>query len=97
MTHMGLYDTGGRKTSEFQYLFGAVTTAKKDYYDHLKDVIKLEKTEPVKKKFNHADTGDPISVGWGMRNEEVPKFAQFGKNIILLYTCLRTNVLAFVA
>ncbi len=62
MTHMGLYDASGRKTPEFQYLFGAVTTAKKDYYDRLKDVIKLEKTEPVKKKFNHADTGDPIKI-----------------------------------
>jgi len=94
MTHMGLYDTAGRKTPEFQYLFGAVTTAKKDYYNHLKDVIKLEKTEPVKKNFNHADTGDPISVGWGMKNEEVPKFAHFGKNIILLDKLFYKNILS---
>jgi hypothetical protein len=94
MTHMGLYDASGRKTPEFQYLFGDVSTTKKDYYDHLKDVIKLEKNEPVKKKFNHADTGDPISVGWGMKNEEVPKFAHFGKNIILLDKLYYENILS---
>ena len=40
-------------TVEFQYLFGAVSTTKYDYFNHLKDVIKLEKTQPVKKNFNH--------------------------------------------
>ena len=36
MKAIGLIDTTGIKTPEYQYLFGAVSTAKLDYYNHLK-------------------------------------------------------------
>ena len=97
MTTVGLIDAAGRKTPEYQYLFGAatVTTRKKDYYNYLKDVIKLEKTEPVKKMFNHKyPPNDPISVGWGMKHDDVPKHAHFGKNIILLNKLYFQNILS---
>ena len=95
LTTLGLYDTAGRKTPEFQYLFGAVSTTKHDYYTYLKDDIGLEKTQPVKKMFNHKyPPHDPISVGWGMKNDEVPKHAHFGKNIILLNKLYFQNILS---
>jgi hypothetical protein len=65
MKNVGLLGPTGTKTVEFQYLFGVVSTTKYDYFNHLKDVIKLEKTQPVKKNFNHKyPPHDPISVGW---------------------------------
>ena len=95
MTTMGLIDATGRKTPEYQYLFGAVSSAKLDYYNYLKTDIGLEKTTPVKKNFNHKyPPNDPISVGWGMKNEEIPKHAQFGKNIILLDKLFYKNILS---
>ena len=78
MTTMGLIDATGRKTPEYQYLFGAVSSAKTDYYNYLKTDIGLEKTEPAKKKFNHKyPPNDGITVGWGMKNDDVPKHAHF--------------------
>jgi len=95
LTNVGLYDTAGRKTPEFQYLFGAVSTTKYDYYTYLKDDIGLEKTQPVKKMFNHKYAPhEPISVGWGMKHDDVPKHAHFGKNIILLNKLYFQNVLS---
>ncbi len=94
MTTLGLLEPTGRKTADFLNLFGAVSTTKYDYYAYLQTDIGLEKTEPVKKKFNHADTGNAISVGWGMKNDDVPKHAHFGKNIILLNKLYYQNVLS---
>ena len=95
LTTLGLYDTAGRKTPEFQYLFGAVSTTKYDYFTYLKDDIGLEKTQPVKRMFNHKYAPhEPISVGWGMKHDDVPKHAHFGKNIILLNKLYFQNVLS---
>ena len=95
MTTIGSIDAAGTKTPEYQYLFGAVSSAKPDYYNHLKTVIGLEKTEPVKKKFNHKyPPNDGITVGWGMKNDDVPKHAHFGKNIILLNKLYYQNTLS---
>jgi len=95
MKAIGLIDATGIKTPEYQYLFGAVSTAKLDYYNHLKTAIGLEKTSPVKKKFIHKyPPNDPISVGWGMKNDDVPKHAHFGKNIILLNKLYYQNTLS---
>ena len=94
MTTLGLLEPTGRKTADFLNLFGAVSTTKYDYYNYLQTDIGLEKTEPVKKKFNHADTGNAISVGWGMKHDDVPKHAHFGKNIILLNKLYYQNVLS---
>ena len=95
MKAIGLIDATGIKTPEYQYLFGAVSTAKLDYYNHLKTAIGLEKTSPVKKNFVHKyPPNDPISVGWGMKNDDVPKHAHFGKNIILLNKLYYQNTLS---
>ncbi len=64
-----------------------------DYYNHLKTAIGLEKTKPVKKNFNHkVAPHDPITIGWGMKSDDVPKHAHFGKNIILLNKLYYQNV-----
>ena len=97
MTTIGLIDAAGLKTPEYQSFFGAagVSTRKKDHYTYLKDVILLEKTEPVKRMFNHKyPPNDPISVGWGMKHDDVPKHAHFGKNIILLNKLYFQNILS---
>ena len=95
MTTLGLLDAAGTKTPEYQYLFGAVSSAKPDYYNHLKTAIGLEKTTPVKKNFNHkVAPHDPITIGWGMKSDDVPKHAHFGKNIILLNKLYFQNVLS---
>jgi hypothetical protein len=94
MKTVGLISPTGTKTVEFQYLFGTVSTTKYDFFAYLQTDIGLEKTEPVKKKFNHVDTGNTISVGWGMKNDDVPKHAHFGKNIILLNKLYYQNVLS---
>ena len=94
MKSIGLLKPSGRKTADFLNLFGAVSTTKKDYYNFLQTDIGLEKTEPSKKNFNHADSGHAISVGWGMKSDDVPKHAHFGKNIILLNKLYFQNVLS---
>ena len=67
MKTMGLIDATNLKTEAYQTLFGAatVTTSKSDYYNHLRTVMRLELTQPVKKKLDHVDTGLPVTVGWG--------------------------------
>jgi hypothetical protein len=97
MTTLGLLKPSGGKTADFLNLFGAVTTTKKDYYNFLQTDIGLEKTEPPKKNFNHADSGHAISVGWGMKSDDVPKHAHFGKNIILLNKLYYQNVLSAIS
>jgi hypothetical protein len=94
MKTIGLLKPSGGKTADFLNLFGAVSTTKKDYYNFLQTDIGLEKFEPSKKNFNHADSGHAISVGWGMKNDDVPKHAHFGKNIILLNKLYFQNVLS---
>ena len=94
MITLGLLKPTGRKTADFLNLFGAVSTTKKDYYNYLQTDIGLEKSEPSKKNFNHHYTGNAISVGWGMKNDDVPKHAHFGKNIILLNKLYYQNVLS---
>jgi hypothetical protein len=44
--------------------------------------------------FNHDDTGLVVTVGWGMKSDDVPKHAHFGKNIILLNKLYFQNVLS---
>jgi hypothetical protein len=95
MKTIGLLDATGGKTTEFNYLFGDVSTTKYDFYYNLKDVMKLGKTTRPKKNFNHRHvTSQGITVGWGMKNEEVSKFAHFGKNIILLDKLFYKNILS---
>jgi hypothetical protein len=95
MKTIGLLNATGGKTADFLNLFGAVSTTKYDYYTYLKDDIGLEKTQPVKRNFNHKyPPHDPISVGWGMKSDDVPKHAHFGKNIILLNKLYFQNILS---
>lgn len=93
MTSLGLYKTNGVKSKEYLELFG-IFNAKYHMYENLKTKIGLEETIPLKTKFNHAITGDPIKIGWGMKNDDVPKHAHFGKNIILLNKLYYHNTLS---
>ena len=94
MKTIGLIDGTNLKTETYQTVFGVatVTTTKSDYHNHLRTVMGLELIQPVKKKFNHTDTGLSVTVGWGMKNDDVPKHAHFGKNIILLNKLCYKNI-----
>ena len=81
-------DTNINKSVRIQ-LFGATIT-KDEVYDHLETVMKLKS---VTAKDNIVDGGVPM-YGYGMKNEEVPKLANFGKNIILLNKLYYKNILS---
>ena len=93
MISLGLIKSNGVKSKEYLDLFG-IFIAKYHMYDNLKSKIGLEETTPLKTKFNHAITGDPVKIGWGMKHDDVPKHAHFGKNIILLNKLYFQNVLS---
>jgi hypothetical protein len=68
-------------------LFGPPGSTVADMINHLKTVIKLQRE--TSKYFE-----DEKMYGWGMKNEEVPKTANFGKNIILLNKLYYKNILS---
>ena len=68
-------------------LFGPPGSTVADMINHLKTVIKLQRE--TSKYFE-----DEKMYGWGMKNEEVPKMANFGKNIILLNKLYYKNILS---
>jgi hypothetical protein len=93
MTTLGLIKSNGVKSKEYLELFG-IFIAKYHMYENLLKNIGLEETTPLKTNFIHNTTGDPVKIGWGVKNEEVPKFAHFGKNIILLDKLFYKNILS---
>ena len=93
MKSLGLIKANGVKSKEYLELFG-IFIAKYHMYENLRDNIGLEETTPLKTKFIHATTGDPVKIGWGMKNDDVPKHAHFGKNIILLNKLYFQNTLS---
>ena len=93
MTSLGLIKSNGVKSKEYLELFG-IFIAKYHMYENLLKTIGLEETTPLKTNFIHNTTGDPIKIGWGMKNDDVPKHAHFGKNIILLNKLYYQNVLS---
>ena len=68
-------------------LFGPPGSTVADMINHLKTVIKLQRE-------NSKYFEDEKMYGWGMKNEEVPKTANFGKNIILLNKLYYKNILS---
>ena len=64
--------------------------------DHLNK--KLSLTTGIEQKHSNTDTVGSIFsrsiMGWGMKNEEIPKHAHFGKNIILLDKLFYKNILS---
>jgi hypothetical protein len=93
MTSLGLIKSNGVKSKEYLDLFG-IFIPKYHIYENLKDKIGLVETIPLKTKFIHNTTGDFIKIGWGMKSDDVPKHAHFGKNIILLNKLYFQNVLS---
>jgi hypothetical protein len=73
-------DVNGNYHEDYVKTFGSNFTKPK-IFTYLKTKLKLKITSPLKSI--RQDTGDH-NTGWGMKNEEVPKLAHFGKNIILL-------------
>ena len=83
-------DVNGNYHEDYVKTFGSNFTKPK-IFTYLKTKLKLKITSPLKSI--RQDTGDHIT-GWGMKNEEVPKLAHFGKNIILLDKLFHKNILS---
>ena len=78
------------KNDDYKQVFGK-SLDKKDVYNFLKANF-MEETTPLK-TVKDDETNGNIS-GWGMKNDDVPKTATFGKNIILLHKLFYKNILA---
>ena len=91
MTDLGLLPMN----DDFRLLFGR-NINKDAIFDHLNK--KLSLTTGIEQKHSNADTVGSIFsrsiMGWGMKNEEIPKHAHFGKNIILLDKLFYKNILS---
>ena len=82
-------DTNKNKSVKIQ-LFGTTIT-RDEVYEHLETVMSLKS---VTAKDNIVDGGVPM-YGYGIKHdEEVPKLANFGKNIILLNKLYYKNILS---
>jgi hypothetical protein len=70
-------------------LFGPPKNTVSDMVNHLQTKFGLRKVNAV-----FFEDEKMYGSGWGMKNEEVPKIANFGKNIILLNKLYYKNILS---